>query len=375
MRKLIVRWIVWLGAAALVVGCLGEGGGRPGAAAGPEEDTGAVDTAGGGTVVADEGPADAEEDAAADAADTAATDEGCTPRGFVETIQPIFTGSCALSGCHRSPGATLGLDLGDGAAYAAIVGVDAASHDSLKRIEPGEPDDSLIYLKVSEASPPVGSRMPLIGGPLSAAQIDDIREWIEEGAPEGQWVTCPDDDTGAVADAAADDGADDATADLGADDAATDDGAGPDEGSDDGADTADTTDVAADTGDAVDAADTADDAAALDCSFEETIQPIFTNSCAFPGCHGGNSPQQGQLLTAGNAYGNIVDVEATSLAGTDRIEPGDPMASLLFRKISEDTPPVGGRMPLGGQLGDEDIAKVRRWIEANAPDGAYACDP
>jgi hypothetical protein len=48
------------------------------------------------------------------------------------------------------------------------------------------------------------------------------------------------------------------------------------------------------------------------------------------------------------------------------VVPGDPARSLLYRKVSEDNPPVGSRMPLGGRLTDEQITLIRLWIEQGA---------
>src|SRR4029077_5119913 len=55
----------------------------------------------------------------------------------------------------------------------------------LKRVDPGHPETSLLYLKVT--SPPCGAKMPLLygdaSGSLDPLAIDQIRQWIEAGAP------------------------------------------------------------------------------------------------------------------------------------------------------------------------------------------------
>ena len=65
--------------------------------------------------------------------------------------------------------------------YANLVNV--ASHEvpSLKRVEPGDPDNSYLVQKI-EGTAAVGGRMPLGRAPLTAAQIALIRQWISEGA-------------------------------------------------------------------------------------------------------------------------------------------------------------------------------------------------
>jgi hypothetical protein len=105
-------------------------------------------------------------------------------------------------------------------------------------------------------------------------------------------------------------------------------------------------------------------------TFAADVQPIFTASCAFSGCHGGASPAQGMNLSAGQAYANTVNVPSNELPGMDRIEPGDPDQSYLVNKIQGTQGDVGGsgqRMPLGGDpLSDTDINTIRAWITAGA---------
>ena len=105
-------------------------------------------------------------------------------------------------------------------------------------------------------------------------------------------------------------------------------------------------------------------------TFAADVQPIFTASCAFSGCHGGASPAQGMNLSAGQAYANTVNVPSNELPSMDRIEPGDPDQSYLVNKIQGTQGDVGGsgqRMPLGGDpLSEADIDTIRAWITAGA---------
>ena len=68
--------------------------------------------------------------------------------------------------------------------YADLVNVDSNEVPSLKRVEPGDPDNSYLVQKV-EGTAAVGGRMPLGGDRLPDAEIDLIRQWISEGANEG----------------------------------------------------------------------------------------------------------------------------------------------------------------------------------------------
>ena len=102
---------------------------------------------------------------------------------FTAVQQQIFSQSCAFSGCHGGSSPAEGLDLRQGAAYAEIVNVRSNQRSSLDLIEPFEPEDSYLYLKVTDDSSISGSSMPRGGPALSDALIDLLRDWIERGAP------------------------------------------------------------------------------------------------------------------------------------------------------------------------------------------------
>jgi len=90
---------------------------------------------------------------------------------FTEVQQQIFTASCAFSGCHG------------GSSPANIVNVASSEKPSLDRIEPSDPDNSYLYLKVLGDSSISGARMPSGGAMLSQDLLDLLRDWIERGAP------------------------------------------------------------------------------------------------------------------------------------------------------------------------------------------------
>ncbi len=102
---------------------------------------------------------------------------------FSAVQSQIFTPSCAFSGCHGGGAPAEGLNLSSGTAYANIVNVRSSQRGNLDRIEPGNPDASYLYLKVTGDSSISGLRMPRSGQPLSQELIDLLRDWIERGAP------------------------------------------------------------------------------------------------------------------------------------------------------------------------------------------------
>ncbi len=96
-------------------------------------------------------------------------------------VQAIFNSSCAVSGCHAGSSPTGSMDLSAGVAYANIVNVASVQNPALSRITPNDPENSYLFRKLTGTNIS-GNRMPL-GGTLSAAQIDLVRDWIEAGAP------------------------------------------------------------------------------------------------------------------------------------------------------------------------------------------------
>ncbi|MFQ5640653.1 MAG: hypothetical protein ACE5IR_21955 [bacterium] len=114
--------------------------------------------------------------------------------GFIDQIQSVFDTNCTR--CH-SPGGigfiqtggndNNGLDLTRGNAYGKLVNQPTFEEPGTApqlRVAPGDPDGSYIIQKISSDSPKFGRRMPLDGPPyLSQADIQLIRDWITEGAP------------------------------------------------------------------------------------------------------------------------------------------------------------------------------------------------
>jgi len=95
---------------------------------------------------------------------------------FSDIQTKVFNTSCALSGCHAG---AVSPNLSAGEAYAAIV--NRPSGQGGDYIEPGEPTNSYLFLKVL-GSNISGQRMPRGAAPLSSAVLDSIRLWIENGA-------------------------------------------------------------------------------------------------------------------------------------------------------------------------------------------------
>jgi len=88
----------------------------------------------------------------------------------------IAGGGYGCTGCHS--GGNLNLS-SQATAYSNLVNFVGTCGT---RVSPGNGSGSSLYLKVSLSPPPCGSRMPPTGSGLTAAQLDEILDWIDEGA-------------------------------------------------------------------------------------------------------------------------------------------------------------------------------------------------
>jgi len=95
---------------------------------------------------------------------------------FTSIQQEVFTPTCAITGCHNGSERP---NLSSGVAYNNIVNVQ--STQSSDYVEPGDPDNSYLYRKITGVNIS-GVLMPRGGSRLSEAVVDSIRIWIENGA-------------------------------------------------------------------------------------------------------------------------------------------------------------------------------------------------
>jgi len=318
---------------------------------------------------------------------TGAGDGSCD---FAADVQPIFTARCALGGCHDGATAQLGLDLGEGAAHAELVGVDSASQPGTLRVAPGDPAASLLLLKLGP-NPPVGARMP-IGGALSAAEIAVIEAWVAAGASAAEAFACaggggeggevgevvlePGPGTLAVGGLATlgvsvtdGDGAPlpDAALSWASSDALTlyVDGVGGLLGVSPGKAT-----VTASAGGVTSApVEIVVSPATPPASTFTAVRGLLVARCAVAGCHV-DGVEPGDLRfdrPADKLWEELVGESAFQVPALDRVAPNAPRDSYLLHKLALAAPPVGARMPLGqAPLAAADAQVVLRWILAGA---------
>jgi hypothetical protein len=103
---------------------------------------------------------------------------GGTGGGSTCPDTPTFLATtCIGSGCHGSDAPVEGLDLQSSGVFTRLSGKKAMGGPGML-IDPTDPTKSVLYLKLLNP-PPFGSRMPLVGTPLSDAQVACVLSWIE----------------------------------------------------------------------------------------------------------------------------------------------------------------------------------------------------
>ena len=229
----------------------------------------------------------------------------------------ILTPECAS--CHQGAAPSGGVDL-SGDPYTHIVGV-ASSVAGVNYINPGDPDTSYLFLKMSGRQAEVGgagSTMPL-SGPVDQSLLDGIETWILAGASQ----SC--------------------------------DGGG-------------TPQPATPTQEPATPGATPNNEPGLFCRVQDEV---FTASCAFSGCHAGNKASGGLNLEAGLSYSNLVGVNSSQVTSMLRVKAGDSGHSYLMNKLHGTAGDVGGvntLMPLGNNnpLPQEQLDLVAAWIDDDA---------
>src|SRR5437016_3603260 len=109
------------------------------------------------------------------------------PSGVQPTLASIqdnvFTVTCAVPGCHGGVSAQQGLRLDPGFSAGNLINVPSPRDSNLIRVVPGDPDASFLIQKL-QGTQTLGDRMPDGGPYLTTAQVNVIRQWIQDGAPQ-----------------------------------------------------------------------------------------------------------------------------------------------------------------------------------------------
>lgn len=96
----------------------------------------------------------------------------------------IFTPRCAVAGCHVGAGAQEGMDLSAGQTHSNVVNVSSHQLPQFLRVEPGDPSDSYLYMKLAGDPRILNQRMPFGGPYLSDEELEAVAAWILAGAAD-----------------------------------------------------------------------------------------------------------------------------------------------------------------------------------------------
>lgn len=198
MKRSITVWVLAVSLLHVLVGCGGDDeASDDGATTG---DTTAGADAGDTSAGADAGDTSGSEDTGATADTGGGGDAGTTPADtggqaeadFTEVFAMVFEAEGCTGGyCHGSGQG--GLMLSDAATtHGNLVNVDAANPmcDLTKLVVPGEPEQSILWMRVRPAAQDEGSpcapKMPAGSDGLDAAEAQLIYDWIAAGAPAAE---------------------------------------------------------------------------------------------------------------------------------------------------------------------------------------------
>ena len=171
------------------------GGGSTGSGSTGSGSTGDGSTSGEATSTG--APTSGEASSTGDASSTGGSTGGAVGPGCAEHVSfaaleaTIFSGCGGYIACHEKGPFGGGLDLTPGQAYAALVGVASTIAPGELRVAAGDSAGSLLYRKLiddlagdmSEGGPMPKTATMMMWAKLPDAQIEQVRCWIDEGAP------------------------------------------------------------------------------------------------------------------------------------------------------------------------------------------------
>lgn len=102
---------------------------------------------------------------------------------FADVYSKVLTGSCAGGYCHGGTAGGWTVKSDAASTYTQLVDKTSSACSGLKKVEPGQPEKSSLYLKLRGSFMGVctGNKMPT-GGSVTATQLEMVRSWIAGGA-------------------------------------------------------------------------------------------------------------------------------------------------------------------------------------------------
>jgi hypothetical protein len=113
-------------------------------------------------------------------------DDGEQPKTDITLTQlsrELFSLNCSFVGCHGGSLPASNMSLESNRLAQELVNVASVEKPQFKRVDPGNPDDSYLLMKLRGDSRISGQQMPLGSPPLDSALLEKVRSWIAGGAP------------------------------------------------------------------------------------------------------------------------------------------------------------------------------------------------
>jgi hypothetical protein len=108
-----------------------------------------------------------------------------------------------------------------------------------------------------------------------------------------------------------------------------------------------------------------------DVSFRQEVQPIFSKrciACHAPGAYEDGTAMGALVLSEGKSAAQLVGFKSIE-SPLPRVAPGDLDKSYLYHKLRGSFAQVGGigvKMPLAGEMPEEEIVLIEDWILSGA---------
>lgn len=98
--------------------------------------------------------------------------------------------------------------------------------------------------------------------------------------------------------------------------------------------------------------------------FSDIQEKVFNTTCATANCHASGSAQAGLVLSQGQSYSNLVEVQSVLYPNLKRVDTGNSGESLLIQILRGTRTP---RMPFNGSpLSSAVIDSIAKWIDDGA---------
>jgi len=107
---------------------------------------------------------------------------GAEPVTLQQVQSSVFTPSCAVPTCHVGAGSPFGLDLSEGNALGNLYQIESSEVSEYDRVDPFDPADSYLFMKVIADPRILGDPMPALGPQLSPERQQLLADWIAQGA-------------------------------------------------------------------------------------------------------------------------------------------------------------------------------------------------